>query len=117
MSQFGDLFESAARPGFQSVHGTTVTYNPLGVAGSDITATWNPREAEPLYRDHDEVQRKGGILKCSPSDVTSPSDRDTFTISGADYAVARVVRQYPTVILEVVEIAVRTVGADAKAGR
>ena len=115
MTEFGDQFEGAAWPSFGTVHGQSVTYNPLGVAGSAITASWSPRDVEPLYLNDGELQRKGGTLKCSPSDVTSPSDRDTFTISSVTYAVERVVRGYPTVVLELVSITERTIGRDRKA--
>ena len=67
--------------------GETVTYNPLGVAGSAISAVWAPDSEPEEYFDDGKWSLRRGRLYCSTSDVSSPSNRDTVTIGGETWQV------------------------------
>ena len=67
--------------------GESVTYNPLGVAGSSITAVWEPDSEPEEYDEDGKWSKRRGSLYCSTVDVTSPSNRDTVTISGEEWQV------------------------------
>jgi len=67
--------------------GETVTYNPLGVTGSTITAVWEPDSEPEEYGDDGKWSKRRGLLYCSTSDVSSPSNRDTVTIGGETWQV------------------------------
>jgi hypothetical protein len=67
--------------------GESVTYNPLGVSGSAITAVWEPDSEPEELRDDGKWSLRRGLLYCSISDVSSPSNRDTVTIGGEEWQV------------------------------
>ena len=65
----------------------TVTYNPLGVSGSAISAAWIPEPEPNEFHEDGKWAVRSGRLVCKTSDVSSPSNRDTVTISGETWQV------------------------------
>ena len=85
--------------------GETVTYTAFGGSPVSVTAIWDPLESVPAAPDpslsrgsintagvgeaRSRIQR--GTLQALPADIAAPDERDTFTISGSDYAVQEIV--------------------------
>lgn len=118
MTSHSDQFAAAAWPSLYAQHGTSGTYNPLGVAGDTVELLWQPQDVVEAYSpDGSEVVRRGGTVRVLPSSVSSPSDRDTFTISGTTYAVKRWARLSPIATAEVQELETRTIGGPSRVVR
>ncbi len=59
----------------------TVTYTADGESGVSISAIWMPYAEPEDYTDDGKWRIRRGNLFCSATDVASPSNRDTVTIS------------------------------------
>jgi hypothetical protein len=65
----------------------TVTYIAVGKAGVSISAIWMPDSEPEEYMDDGKWSLRRGDLLCATSAVTSPSNRDTVTISSVVWQV------------------------------
>lgn len=86
-SVFESKFEAAGRRKLLALLGEAVTYNPLGVAGSSITAILNPGPEREQFGDDGKWHIRAASVVCSDVDTSSPSNRDTFTIGGEEWQV------------------------------
>lgn len=78
--------------------GRSVTYNPLGVSGSAITAIVEPIRVVPTPKDDGIDNVKTRNVTASVADVPSPDERDTFTIDAATWYVKEIDEQTETIV-------------------
>lgn len=99
-------------------HGETVTYKSGGTGdGTNITAIWNPGATIPGYYDDGEIDKSIGVVIASTSDVSSPSLRDTFTISSVTWACEEWEDDGPVIQLQLTRIARQRLGGDLSRNR
>ncbi len=70
-----------------SEHGVGMTYSPKGGAASSITGTFTLSEIGPQLSDDGRNLIEDGMVIVSRSDVASPREGDTVTVSGITYNV------------------------------
>lgn len=103
MTSFDDMMKTGGTPAIDTTFGDPVTYNPLGVAGSTITGTF--QEMEEVHEETDGVGKTiihNARFNASPDAIASPDERDTLTIGGVVWAVDLVLQRKPVVKLDLV---------------
>ena len=85
-TRFADRF-AAGRRKIRDKLGETVTYNPLGVAGSEITAVLTSETAITEHLEDGKWRTRRCVATCQSSDVSTPSSSDTVTIDGETWQV------------------------------
>lgn len=73
--------------------GETVTYTAFGGSPVSVTAIWDPLESSPETPGEGRMRTQRGTLQALPSAITTPDERDTFTIGAVVYAVERVAQR------------------------
>lgn len=118
MSMFGDIASGAAWDALEAVHGTAATYYSASAdTSTSIVIVWTPGEVSAFYARDGEQRRRTGLAKASAGDVTSPDDRDTYTIGSDVYAVDRYTQTSPRVHVQLVELDPRTRGGPQRLER
>jgi len=84
--------------------GETVTYNPLGVAGSAIEAIVLRESVEPEYFSDGEQNTLNANVQCVKADVPAADDKDSFTFDGKTWAVIKVADDSETSFLTEFEV-------------
>jgi len=98
VTRYTDMYTNAAWESHKLAYGETVSYRPLGVAGSavSITAQFTRRQVAPVNMTDARQLVDGGDLKFLEADISTTADvTDTVVVDSKTYAVTRIDQRTP----------------------